>query len=152
MKMNTSRFGEIEINEDLIFEFESPIIGYNEYSKYMLIEHDENSCFKWLQSLDDPDLAFPVTSTTFFGIEYNFEIPDENAEKIGLEKVEDLLVLNIASIPTNNPKNTTINLRAPIIVNMTNLKAMQMILENDSFKIKHPLFNQFSPKTPKKGG
>ncbi len=142
MKINTTRFGEVEVVEELVFDFESPIIGFNELKKYMLIEHDENSCFKWLQALDDPEIAFPVTSVHYFGIEYNFEIPDEDAEKIGLEKAEDLIVLNIASIPHNNPKGTTINLKAPIIVNATNLKSMQIILPDDKLKIKHPIFVQ----------
>lgn len=142
MKINTTRFGEVEVVESLVFNFESPIIGYNELKRYMLIEHDENSCFKWLQSLDMPEIAFPVTSTGYFNIEYNFEIQDQDAEKLELKNAEDLIVLNIASIPANNPKATTINLKAPIITNITNLKSMQIILPDEKLKIKHPIFEQ----------
>ena len=142
MKINTKRFGEVEVVDELVFDFENPIIGFNELKKFMLIEHDENSCFKWLQSLDDPEVAFPVTAAAYFGIDYNFEIPDEDAEKIGLTKAEDLIVLNIANIPPNNPRGTTINLKAPIITNATTLKSMQIILQDDKLKIKHPIFVQ----------
>lgn len=152
MKIQTTRFGEIEIVESLIFNFESPIIGYNELKRYMLIEHDEKSCFKWLQSLDNPEVAFPVTSAGYFNIEYNFEIQDEDAEKIGLKNAEDLIVLNIASIPADNPKGTTINLKAPIITNISNLKSMQIILPDEKLKIKHPIFGQETPTKESKDG
>ncbi|MDD3236642.1 MAG: flagellar assembly protein FliW [Candidatus Gastranaerophilales bacterium] len=152
MKINTTRFGEVEVDENHIFCFVNPIIGYDQYQKYLLMEHDKNSCFKWLQSLDEPDLAFPVTSTTFFDIEYNFEIQEDSASKIGLEKVEDLLVLNIAAIPSNNPKNTTINLRAPVIINLANFKAMQLILPDESLQFKYPIFKKIAPKEPMKEG
>ncbi len=150
MKINTTRFGEVEVIEELVFDFESPIIGFNELKKYMLIEHDENSCFKWLQSIEDPEIAFPVTSTAYFGIDYSFEIQDEEAETLGIKSTEDLLVLNIASIPTGNPKNTTINLKAPIITNAKTLKSMQIILQDDKLKIKHPIFVQQPSEKPAK--
>lgn len=152
MNINTTRFGEVEIVESLVFNFESPIIGYNELKRYMLIEHDENSCFKWLQSLDSPEVAFPVTSAGYFNIEYNFEIQDEDAEKIGLTNADDLIVLNIASIPANNPKGSTINLKAPIITNISNLKSMQIILPDEKLKIKHPIFEQETPNKESKDG
>lgn len=140
MKITTTRFGEVEVNERLLFDFELPIIGYNNLKKYVLIEHDEESCFKWLQSVDNAEIAFPVTVASYFNIDYVFEISDENAEKIDLKNSEDLLVLNIVSIPANNPQNTTINLRAPIIINTANLLAMQIILPDDSLQIRQPLF------------
>lgn len=150
MKINTTRFGEVEVNENLIFNFVSPIIGYNELKKYALIEHDENSCFKWLQSMENPEVAFPVTSAGYFNIEYNFEIQDEEAAIIDLKSVEDLIVLNIASIPNNNPKGTTINLRAPIITNISNLKSMQIILSDETLNIRHPIFKDATPNKESK--
>ena len=140
MKINTTRFGEVEVSEDLLFNFKIPIIGYNNLRKYMLIEHDEDSCFKWLQSIENSEVAFPITVASYFNIDYVFEIADEYAEKIDLTNSEDLLVMNIVSIPSNNPQGTTINLRAPIIINTQNLNAMQIILADDSLQIRHPLF------------
>jgi flagellar assembly factor FliW len=142
MKMDTTRFGEIEIVDEFVFDFVGPIIGFDDYKKYILLDYDENSCFKWLQSMDNPNLAFPVTAASFFNIDYQFEISDENADSIELKGAEELLVLNIATIPSQNPEKTTLNLRAPVIVNTSNNKAMQIILSNDIFKIKHPIFEK----------
>ena len=82
MNINTEKFGEITIDENLIFDFVEPIIGYENNKKYVLVEHAENSAFKWLQSIEDAALAFPVSSPAYFDIDYQFEIPTEIAEKI----------------------------------------------------------------------
>lgn len=150
MKVTTTRFGEIEVNEDLVINFEGPIIGYDHLKRYLIIDQSETSCFKWLQSVDDGSMAFPVTTASYFNIDYNFEITDEDAEKIGLNSVEDLIVLNIATVPGNQPMKTTINLKAPIIASFSARKAMQIILPDDKYPIKYPLFGNKAPTPPKK--
>ncbi len=140
MRINTTKFGEIEVSEDTIFTFVEPVIGYEHLKKYVLVEHNVNSLFKWLQSLEDPDLAFPVTSPAFFDIEYQFEIPTEVAEKLSLTSVDTLLSVNIVSIPNANPRKSTINLLAPIIINAANKQGMQFILSNSNYEVRYPLF------------
>lgn len=140
MKINTKKFGEININDNLVFDFVEPIIGYDSLTKYVLVEHAENSAFKWLQSIEDSSLAFPVTSPAFFDIDYQFEIPTDKAEKIGLTSVESLISLNIVTIPKSNPRKATINLLAPIIINATNKQGMQIILSNSNYPVKSMLF------------
>ena len=140
MQITTTRFGEIVIDDNLIFVFVQPIIGYNKLSKYVLIEHKENSAFKWLQSIEDPALAFPVTSPAFFNIDYQFEIPTEMAEQIELTSADSLISLNIVTIPAANPQKATINLLAPIIINAANKQGMQIILSNSNYPVKYSLF------------
>ena len=140
MKINTEKFGEINIDENLVFEFVEPIIGYENLKKYVLVEHAENSAFKWLQSIEDESLAFPVSTPAYFDIDYQFEIPTDVAEKINLTSVESLISLNIVTIPQGKPRNSTINLLAPIIINATNKKGMQLILSNSNYPVKQLLF------------
>lgn len=140
MKINTEKFGEIEVNENLIFDFVEPIIGYENLTKYVLVEHSENSAFKWLQSIEDETLAFPVSTPAYFDIDYQFEIPTEVAEKIDLKSVESLISLNIVTIPQGQPKNATINLLAPIIINATNKQGMQLILSNSNYPVRQTIF------------
>ena len=140
MNIKTDKFGEIEIDENLIFDFVEPIIGYDNLRKYVLVEHSENSAFKWLQSVEEPSLAFPVSSLAFFDIDYQFEIPTDKAEKINLTTVESLISLNIVTIPAQNPRKATINLLAPIIINAANKQGMQIILSNSNYPVRCPLF------------
>ena len=62
MKIDTVRFGEVEVVEERIFDFKLPIIGFGELRKFVIVDTSEDSFFKWLQSTEDPSLAFPIIS------------------------------------------------------------------------------------------
>lgn len=141
MKISTSKFGEIEIDENLIFDFVEPVIGFNDLKKYALVEHNNNELFRWLLSVENGEVTLPVTTVSSFGINYSFEIDDATAQKIDLTDIENLLVLNIANIPNQDPRNTTVNLLGPILINLTNKKALQLILQNDNFSARHKIFD-----------
>ena len=91
--------------------------------------------------MEDMELAFPVTLCSFFGIDYKFDIPDEEAENLETQNADDVFVCNIANIPASNPKEATINMLAPIVINLANKKAMQIILKNTEFEVRHRLFD-----------
>ena len=151
-KINTTRFGEVEVDNSLLFNFVSPIIGYNDKKRFTLIDYRPDSPFKWLQSMEDMDLAFPVTLCSYFDIEYQFELADEDAQKLGIKTADEILALNIVTIPQINPQAATINLLAPIIINTTNNNAMQVILKDSKHPARHPLFEKEENKTPKQEG
>jgi len=142
MKINTTRFGEVEVSESSLFEFVNPILGYESEDKFLLIEHNESSKFKWLQSAKTPNLAFAVTSAGLFGIDYSFELPEITQEELGIEAAEDILALSVVVIPHQNQRNATINLLAPLIMNIKNNKAGQIILSGSDFKVDYPLFGK----------
>lgn len=142
MKIKTSRFGEIEVKEDSVFNLVSPILGYDDKKDFVLIEHKENSNFRWLQSVSTPDLAFVVTVAGFFGIDYSFELPDSTQDSLNITEADDILALNIVVIPHENPRASTINLLAPLIFNIKNKKGAQVILSGTNFRIDYPLFEK----------
>lgn len=146
MKINTTRFGEIEGDEKNIFRFEMPILGYNEEKEFILIESKEASLFKWLQSTKTADLAFLTTSPGFFNIDYVFELPEEAETILEVKSAEDLVVLNIAKVPNNQPRETTINMLAPLILNINNNKAGQVIISGSGFDVTYPLFKNNNDK------
>ena len=141
IKLNTAKFGDVEIDKNSVFDFVLPIIGFNDLKQYTIVDYKPDSPFKWLQSMEDMELAFPITLCSFFGIDYQFDIPDEEAEKLEIESADDVFVCNIANIPTTNPHGATINMLAPIIINTSNKKAMQLILKNSDFQVRYKLFN-----------
>ena len=142
MKVNTTRFGDIDIADDKILNFVSPIIGYNEYSKFTIVEQENNELFQWLQCVENPELAFPISIPSYFNIDYNFEIDDVTQEKLELTDVQNLLIYNIVTIPNSNPKGATINLLAPILINSQTNNAMQYIITNSFYTSRHSLFEQ----------
>ncbi len=142
IKINSTKFGELEIDKNVIFNFVGPIIGFEDLKEFALIDYKPDSPFKWLQSIEEMDLAFPVTLCSFFGIDYKFDIPDDEAQKLGIENVDDVFVCNIANIPASNPHDATINMLAPLVMNISNKKAMQIILKNTNFEVRYKLFQK----------
>ena len=140
MNVKTTRFGDIVVDESLIFTFISPIIGFEEANQYVLIENDDNSIFRWLQSVQFPELAFPVSKASYFQIDYNFEIDDKTVDFLGLNSIDDVLSLNIVNIPQGRPQDSTINLLAPIIINKRTKVAAQLILNGSEYLVKHAIF------------
>lgn len=142
MKLQTTRFGEVEIDESSCFEMLSPVLGYDNEDKFVLIEHGENSSFKWFQSLKTADLAFVVSLAGLFGIDYTYELPEYIQESLEIKAAEDVLTLNIVVIPHGKPKESTINLLAPLIFNVNTKKGAQIILTGTDYSVDYPLFKQ----------
>lgn len=142
MKLNTARFGEIEIEEKRIFNFVMPIIGFDMLHKFIILDPNKDTLFKWLQSIEDPALAFPIISVSALNLDYTIDLPDNIVETLDIKNVESLLVMNITSIPQDNPKGTTINLLAPLIFNLDNQNAAQVVLSGSGYDISYPMFKE----------
>ncbi len=134
--LSTARFGEVTIDDTRILRFERPILGFDASQGFVLLDHAEDSPFKWLQSVDEPELAFVVTNPRLFGIEYEFSIPDDVVSELGIQKADDVLVLTIVNIPPSNPTQMTANLLGPLIVNQENKKAIQLVLSESEYSTK----------------
>ena len=142
MKIKTARFGEIEVSEERVFDFVLPIIGFNELKKFVIVDLNKDSFFKWLQSVEDPELAFPIVSVFSMNVDYTLDLPDDVVDTLKIENVESILVMNIASIPQDNPQGTTLNLLAPLVFNIDTQLAGQVILSGSGYSISFPLFKK----------
>lgn len=146
MKLNTSRFGEVEVDDKLVFDFIEPILGYDRLKKFVLVDNTPDSPFKWLQSAEDPNVAFPVTFPAYFGINYQFTLPDEKAERLSVTSADNVLSFNIVCIPQGNPQESTVNLLGPIVINIENKKGIQLVLTDTKYTVKHRLFEKDTAK------
>ena len=132
MKIPSEKLGEIEIDERSIINFVSPIIGFEQIKQYVIVKLSQNDKFSWLQSVDNDSVTFPITVPQAFDIEYTFEIDDNNQKLLNLNDANDLLTFNIVTIPLNRPEDATINLLAPIVVNIKENKGAQLILSGSN--------------------
>lgn len=140
MKLTTRHFGEIEINENEIIDFPDGLLGFEDIKKYIIISNpDPQIPFEWLQSIDEPNLTFVITSPFLFKSDYEFDIPKNVVEKLEIEKTEDVMVYSIAVVP-DNIKDMTINLRGPVIINMKKRRAKQIVLDNEEYSLKYKIF------------
>src|SRR5665213_3581639 len=84
MQIETSRFGKLSIDEERIITFPNGLLGFPEYRRYALVQSSAGNYFFWLQSLDDPSLAFVVADPTTFFKDFQIPVKDELREAIGL--------------------------------------------------------------------
>lgn len=138
-KIETSRFGTVSYSEQEILFFPRGIPAFESKHEWILAGSDD-SAVKWLQSLDDGDLALPVTSPDAIQSDYNARIPEDELQLIGSVNPKDLALLIVVSIPDSAPWNMTANLRAPILINLKTHKAVQVIALNEDYPIRHMVF------------
>ena len=144
-KVNTVRFGEIEIDESKVVHFPQGIPAFEEEREFLIVPYDETSPYVFLQSLATPDLAFLMTMPFVFFPDYEFEIDDDTLKKLGITEQENLLIYVILTLPGGKVQEMTANLMAPIVVNTANMQARQVVLDKSRYTTKHRLF-------PKKEG
>ena len=133
MKAATRLFGEIEIDESKIITFEDGIIGFPDMMKFTLIFDEEKEgrpSISWLQSMDEPEIAFPVMDPLFVCETYNPSVEEELLKNLGTIKEDNLYVLVTVTVP-QNIKELAVNLKAPIVINTDTRKASQIIVEDD---------------------
>ncbi|WP_210367199.1 flagellar assembly protein FliW [Bacillus sp. REN3] len=145
MNIATKYHGEIDINPAEILTFEKGIPGFAEEKKFVLLPLSEDDFFYVLQSLATEGLAFIVTNPFHFFTAYDFKLEDSVVEELSLESEKDVLVYSILTVQDPFEK-TTANLQAPIIINSKNNKAKQVILHDDNYNTKHPIFEKAETK------
>jgi flagellar assembly factor FliW len=138
MLVQTSRFGEMDIKEEELFHFEQGIPGFRYVQRFAVIEVGE-SPFLYLQSADHGDISFIVVSPFDFLESYEFTLPVDIKESLGLDNEQHVKIVNIISV-RNELASATVNLGAPIILNTQLKKGAQYILPDGKYSIHHPLF------------
>ncbi len=151
MKVKTNRFGEIEIGEDALINFPEGIIGFHEAKRFVILECTEDGFFKWLQSCDQPELAFVICEARLIRPDYRIMISDKEREILGLQRPEDAAVCVILQIPAD-PQEATANLLGPIVMNAETRIGMQLVLINPEYSTRYPLFQREGAAADKEEG
>jgi len=136
LKIQTTRFGEIEVEEAESIRLPEGLIGFPDLIHFALLDHDSDSPFKWLQSLDEGSMAFVVISPLTFRPDYTVEVLEEEIQLLQLNKPDDAIISVIVTIPSD-PKRMSANLKAPLIFNLQNRIGKQVVLKDPEFQTKH---------------
>lgn len=126
MQIETRDFGLAEIEEKDVVTFVKPILGFEEYSKFVMIMDQDIQGFAWLQSVEEKELCFIIANVALVD-GYKPAIDKDTLEALGGEYTEMWLM---ASIKEDTVK-TTVNLKSPLLFNMNNFTAVQAVSEDD---------------------
>ncbi len=132
MKIESERFGTLDLDENEIIRFPQGVIGFPKETQFILIRHGESPIVAWLQSATNAALAFPVVSVHGLTADYP-DVPIEPlaaAADLG-DTMEDLAVMAVLCAVTGQP--ATVNLLAPVVVNVATRRGSQLILDGSRF-------------------
>ncbi|CAG5088518.1 Flagellar assembly factor FliW [Thermobacillus xylanilyticus] len=139
MKMETTRFGEIEINEQEIITFPDGIPGFERDRRFVILELEDLDGFACLQCIDRGELSFIIVNPFVFFPEYEFNLPDAEAQQLEIAEPGDVAVWSIVTI-RDELESATVNLVAPIVLNRQKRLGKQVILVDPNLSTRHALF------------
>lgn len=148
MIIQTAHFGEVEIDDNKILTFEKGLPGLEEDKRYALLSNEDSRPVSWLQSLDHQEISLPVMDPFLICPNYSFDISQDDINTLNIEQIRDVYILSILVIPQNT-EAMTINLSAPIIINVRNSKGCQIILDDRKYRVRVPVSDLI---TSAKGG
>ncbi len=133
MQVNTTRFGTIEIEERELITFPWGIPGFEELKSYVLLQY-KNGPFQWLQSAEEPAVAFVVCPPDFIGLEYS--VPESKKQVIELRNQDDLVVLNIVSFnrDKSDKGGMRFHVKSPLLFNVEARIGYQWTMDADELK------------------
>lgn len=140
LQLEGTRFGAIVFDPAETVEFPEGIIGFESARRFVTISAGEGSPFRWLQSLDDPTLAFLLADPDAFVPTYAPELPEGALEDLGIASDAPYLLWVTANVPAGRPRDATLNLIAPIVLNPVTRRGAQVVLHTDAYTIRHRAF------------
>ena len=141
MQITTLRFGDVEIDESKTVVFKDGLPGLEEYSRFVLMQVEDSYPVVWLQSTEAAEICLPVVDSFSVNPEYSFNLDDEDVAELDIKSPEDLHVLSVLVIP-ENLEGMTMNLAAPIVMNIETGSAKQILLGGGEYSVRHPVFNE----------
>jgi flagellar assembly factor FliW len=136
MEIESSRFGVLSVEEERVMNFPHGLLGFPEHQRFALIQTGQGNYFFWLQSIDDPNLAFVVTDPSTFFKDYDVALRDETVADLELK---DLNFMQVFVICNKVGEWLTGNLLGPIVVNAANRQAQQVVLTEKKWTTRQPL-------------
>ncbi len=147
MKISTTHFGEIELQDEKIISMPSGLLGFEHAKRYILLNHSKEGPYMWFQAIDDPSLAFILIDPLFFRPDYKININKGEITEIGITNEKNVVILAIVTL-RDDPQKMTANLQGPIIINAEKRIAMQLVLTQSQYTTRHSIIEEMKKCAP----
>lgn len=141
MLVKTERFGELGVEEEQIIHFPEGILGFEELTRYVVVEREPNGPIKFLQALDDGQIAFAVADPQTFRPDYMPQLSDEDRDFLKYESDDDVAVFVILTVP-QEVQEMTANLMAPVVVNVKERIGRQVVQGLGEYSTRHRIVDE----------
>ncbi len=143
------RFGEAEtldVPARRVLTFPQGLVGMEHLRAFALLDDDRIAPCRWLQSIDEPSLAFVVVDPRLVDTSYEAHVPEEDAAALKLDSAADAELWTLVTVHTD-PAQSTVNLLAPVVINRRRRLGMQVILHESTYSLRHPIGSPPSPRS-----
>ncbi len=139
MKINTTRFGELEVEKKDIISFKEGLLGFESLKKFFVVDPGDQTLILWLQSIEDESVAFPIIEPKIFNPEYIVKLLPAELTSLDLENLNTASVYTVLTIP-QNVTDMSANLKAPIVINNASKMARQIVLQDSKLEVRYPMY------------
>ncbi|WP_321366956.1 flagellar assembly protein FliW [uncultured Desulfuromusa sp.] len=137
MKTIQSRFGEIEYDPESTLLFPEGLIGFESLRDFIVMPNEKQGPLFWIQSVEDPQVAFILTDPTNFYYDYKVVPDGRERQKLGIDENGESHIISVVTVSSD--RKITLNLAAPILFAPGTNRALQVILESPQFSSQTPL-------------
>ena len=136
MLIESERLGAVEVDETKVLTFNEGLLGFPDARRFALVDAGDDGTYFWLQSLDDPRLAFLSAVPWAFFPDYEPELSNTDQEDLGIDDPSHALVLCLL---TFTDEAVTANLLGPLVVNGVTRAGRQIVLGDSDYSARVPL-------------
>lgn len=141
MKVNTTRFGELQVNTEDVINFSEGLLGFEKLSQFFIVDPGDATLILWLQSIESPETAFPIIEPKIFKPDYIAKLLPADMNSVSLENISEAKIYSILTIPSDIT-NMSANLKAPIVINNTKKIARQIVLQDNKLSVKYEMYKE----------
>jgi flagellar assembly factor FliW len=138
LQIETSRFGTMTVEEGQVLRLPEGIIGFPEWTRFILLDHREGSPFRWFQSVENQDLAFVLMNPLELVSDYDIDLSPEDSRLLQVDQpAAEIQALVVVNISKQSPREITANLMAPVVINSEKKIGKQVILYQTDYSVRH---------------
>ncbi len=139
MNLASTRFGSLNVPAEALLTFPSGLLGFSDWTRYVILDHDTDAPFKWLHCAEEASLAFVIIDPSLFNEHYQVTISPEARGEVEGNETDELGLAVILTIPSDDPSAVTANLRGPLLMNPRTRLCKQLVLSED-YPTRYPVF------------
>lgn len=141
MIVKTSRFGELKVEKEDILGFEEGILGFEHLKRFFIVDPGDDTLILWLQSIEDPSVAFPIVEPRIFKPDYVVQLLPSELARLKLESLKTAKIYSILTIP-KDVSAMSANLKAPIVINGDTNEAKQVVLQDSKLSVRFEMYKE----------
>ena len=141
MKVNTTRFGELQVNKEDVINFPEGLLGFENLKRFFVVDPGDSTLILWLQSIEDDKIAFPIIEPKIFKPDYVAKLLPADMNSVELETLTQAKIYSILTIPADITQMSA-NLKAPVVINNEKKVAKQIVLQDSKLSVRYEMYKE----------